>query len=75
MAYVNIRGPGWRHQFSCIVLSGPPADGTILHVVFYPDARLTAHSYKNFLSGSRLTAVKGLNVSNIAFKLKVVALC
>ena len=52
MAYVYIRGPVWRHQFSCIVLSGPPADGTILHVVFYPDPRLTAHSHKIFLAGS-----------------------
>ena len=51
MAYVYIRGPGWRHLFSCIVLSGPPADGTILHVVFYPDPRLTAHTYKKFLAG------------------------
>ena len=60
MAYVYIWGPGWWHQFSCIVLSGPPADGTILHVVFYPDSRLTAHSYKKFIGipGWRQSKVK-----------------
>ena len=51
-SYVYIWSPGWRHEFSCSFLSGPPADGTILHVVFYPDRRLTAHIYKKFSSGS-----------------------
>ena len=51
-AYVYIWSYGWRHQFSCSFLSGPPADDAILHVVFYPDLRLTAHIYKKFSSGS-----------------------
>ena len=33
-------------------ISGAPADGTNFHVSFYPDPRLTAHSYKKFLAGS-----------------------
>ena len=33
-------------------ISGAPADGTNFALVFYPDPRLTAHSYKNFLARS-----------------------
>ena len=33
-------------------ISGVTADGAILHVVFYPDLRLTAQIYKKFLAGS-----------------------
>ena len=63
MAYVYIRGPADGTNFHVSFYPGPPADGTILHVVFYPDPRLTAHSYKQFLAGSRLTAVKGLKLT------------
>ena len=39
------------YRFSCIVLAGPPADCPFLHVVFYPDRRLTVHCYKKIISG------------------------
>ena len=57
-----IRPAGLRYQFVCIVLSGPPADGPFLLVVFYPDGRLIVHCYKKFISCPRLTAVKGLSI-------------
>ena len=63
-----IRSSGYRRQFSCTFLSGRPADETILHVVFYPDVRLTAQIYKKFLAGSpadgsqRVKIYKALNV-------------
>ena len=44
--YVYIRHAGWRYKFASIVLAVPPADGPFLHVVFYPDGRLTVHWYK-----------------------------
>ena len=46
------------------LLSGPPADGTILHVVFYPDPRLTAHSYKKFSAGSPADGSQRVNNNN-----------
>ena len=58
--HVYIRPVGWQYQFACIVLSGPPADGPFLHVVFYPDGRLMVHCYKKFFirtSGWRLIAL------------------
>ena len=46
-------------------ISGAPADGTNFHVSFYPDPRLTAHSYKNFFDGSqRVKELNDLQVSN-----------
>ena len=45
------RNAGWLYRFSSIVLAGPPADCPFLHVVFYPDRRLTVHCYKKFISG------------------------
>ena len=46
-----IAGTPADYRFSCIVLAGPPADCPFLHVVFYPDRRLTVHCYKKFISG------------------------
>ena len=36
-----IRNADYLYRLSCIVIAGPPADCPFLHVVFYPDRRLT----------------------------------
>ena len=51
------------YRFSCIVLAGPPADCPFLHVVFYPDRRLTVQCYKKIISGP--PADSSLRVNNI----------
>ena len=60
-----------RSQFAGIVLSGPPADGPNLQVVFYPDRRLMVQCYKKFIAGPRIVAVKGLTYHLISTSMKI----